>query len=269
MSINDGFAFDDGSSNSGYLVSYNADEALRMLNDTMAGDIVEIKQRMAELTDTLVKLQESCHDVQGTSIHEDYKDIEALLGHYYEKDGLCKFMINANAVCAAMYANVLKNKAAVAVANGAYAAVDTAGSAVIGAGRAVGGAVDAASDAVVGAGKAVSSAATTAAGAVGSAAVSAGKAVGSAATTAAGAVGEAATTVGHVAVTSAGIVNNVATGIAGGVVHGVAGVAGVAGDVATAAVNAGKDVVGTVAINAGNGLADAGSVMVDIGNSIK
>src|SRR5574344_1311586 len=251
MSINDGFAFDDGSSNSGYLVSYNADEALRMLNDTMAGDIVEIKQRMAELTDTLVKLQESCHDVQGTSIHEDYKDIEALLGHYYEKDGLCKFMINANAVCAAMYANVLKNKAAVAVANGAYAAVDTAGSAV------------------VGAGKAVSSAATTAAGAVGSAAVSAGKAVGSAATTAAGAVGEAATTVGHVAVTSAGIVNNVATGIAGGVVHGVAGVAGVAGDVATAAVNAGKDVVGTVAINAGNGLADAGSVMVDIGNSIK
>jgi len=115
MSIKDGFAFDDGSSNSGYVVSYNTDEALKMLNDTMAGDILEIKQKMAQMTDTLIKLQDCCHDVQGTSVYEDYKDIESLLGHYTDKDGLCKFMINANAVCAAMYATVLKDKALVAI----------------------------------------------------------------------------------------------------------------------------------------------------------
>lgn len=84
-------------------ITYDAPKALNTLSGTIDTDISNICKLHSELIETLNGLQDKAHDVEGTSISEDYKDFQALLGEGYSLTGIAGYMNQANQVCVGMY----------------------------------------------------------------------------------------------------------------------------------------------------------------------
>jgi len=92
-------------------IQYDADKAITLLQCVIDTDITTLCKDMVDIIASLDSIQKYAYDIEGTSVSEDYKDFEAVIGDASLLTGVNGFVYQANKVCVNMYdtMNAFKN----------------------------------------------------------------------------------------------------------------------------------------------------------------
>ncbi|HPZ23753.1 MAG TPA: hypothetical protein PLC25_02805 [Bacilli bacterium] len=92
-------------------IQYDADKAITLLQGVIDTDITTLCKDMVDIIASLDSIQKYAYDIEGTSVSEDYKDFEAVIGDASLLTGVNGFVYQANKVCVNMYdtMNAFKN----------------------------------------------------------------------------------------------------------------------------------------------------------------
>ncbi len=92
-------------------IQYDANKAINLLEGVIDTDIVILCEDMVDIIASLDSIQKYAHDIEGTSVSEDYKDFEVIIGNASLLTGVNGFVYQVNKVCSSMYdsMNAFKN----------------------------------------------------------------------------------------------------------------------------------------------------------------